>query len=68
MKKIILSIMLTFIMGACNMNNSEKQTEIWDKTFKQSDNVSVEKVYFKNRVIYIYLKILINQKNILLLQ
>lgn len=49
MKKIILSIMLTFIMGACNMNNSEKQTEIWDKTFKQSDNVSVEKVYFKNR-------------------
>ena len=49
MKKIILSIMLTLIMGACNMNNSEKQTEIWDKTFKQSDNVSVEKVYFKNR-------------------
>lgn len=49
MKKIILFIILTFIMGACNMNNNEKQTGLWDKTFKQSDNVSVEKVYFKNR-------------------
>lgn len=37
MKKIILSMLLIFIMGACSMNNNEKNqtSETWDKTFKK---------------------------------
>lgn len=51
MKKIFLLISLIFIMGACAMNgNIKKQTsDNWDKTFKQSDNVTCIKVSFKNR-------------------
>lgn len=51
MKKIFLLISLIFIMGACAMNgNIKKQTSNnWDKTFKQSDNVTCIKVSFKNR-------------------
>lgn len=49
MKKVLL-FLLIFIttlseVYAVDTNNNEN----WDKIFKKSDNVSVEKVYFKNR-------------------
>lgn len=48
MKKLLICIM-TFILtiGATNMSMAKNNG--WDKTFKKSDNVEVQKVRFKNR-------------------
>lgn len=49
MKKVLLFLLIFIItlseVYAVDTNNNEN----WDKIFKKSDNVSVEKVYFKNR-------------------
>lgn len=49
MKKILLflSILIISVMEVFAVET--KNNESWDKTFKKSDNVTVEKVYFKNR-------------------
>lgn len=49
MKKILLflSILIISVMEAFAVET--KNNESWNKTFKKSDNVTVEKVYFKNR-------------------
>lgn len=49
MKKILLflSILIISVMEVFAVET--KNNESWDKTFKKSDNVTVERVYFKNR-------------------
>ena len=49
MKKILLflSILIISVMEVFAVET--KNNESWDKTFKKSDNVTVKKVYFKNR-------------------
>lgn len=49
MKKVLL-FLLIFITTLSEVYAVDtKNSENWDKIFKKSDNVSVEKVYFKNR-------------------
>ena len=49
MKKILL-FLLIFITTLSEVYAVDtKNNENWDKIFKKSDYVSVEKVYFKNR-------------------
>lgn len=49
MKKILLFLSI-FIISFTEVYAVEtKNNESWDKTFKKSGNVTVEKVYFKNR-------------------
>lgn len=42
----------TFLLGIftlISINTEAKMTENWDKVFKKSDKVNVEKIHFKNR-------------------
>ena len=49
MKKVLL-FLLIFITTLSEVYAVDtKNSENWEKIFKKSDNVSVEKVYFKNR-------------------
>ena len=49
MKKILLFLSILIISFMEVFAVETKNSENWDKTFKKSDNVTVEKVYFKNR-------------------
>lgn len=49
MKKILLFLSILIISAMEVFAVDTKNNESWDKTFKKSDNVTVEKVYFKNR-------------------
>lgn len=47
-----LSFIFTFLLGIFILTSTDteaKMTESWDKVFKKSDKVNVEKVHFKNR-------------------
>ncbi len=48
MQKILLFLTL-FIFSITEVNAVETKNNEWDKTFKQSSNVTVTKVYFNNR-------------------
>ena len=51
LKNFLISLLtLTIIFGGINMSNATNaKNNEWDKTFKRSDKVEVEKVSFKNR-------------------